>query len=109
MRNRMNAEEEQQTQQDNVRKYLYIEQLAACAPWSPDAIRTMIARGTFKLGVHYFKPHGPNGRPIFSWDAIVSYIESGNAAARSDGAIPLADGTVIDLHEATTKAHRLRD
>lgn len=104
----MMAEEEQQPEHDRVRKYLYIEQLAACTPWSADAIRTMIARGAFKLGVHYFKPHGPNGRPIFSWDAIVSYIESGNAAPRSEDAIPLADGTVIDLHEATTKAHRLR-
>jgi len=93
---------------DGVRQYLYIEQLAACTPWSPDAIRTMIARGTFKLGVHYFKPHGRNGRPIFSWDAIVRYIEQGNAKPCSEDAIPLSDGRVIDLDEATAKAHRLR-
>src|SRR5262245_45005240 len=88
------------------RPYLYIEQLAACTPWSAKAIRTMMARGTFKLGVHYFKPHGPNGRPIFSWDAIVRYIEGDEVVAPADG-IPLADGTVIDLDEATAKAHRL--
>ena len=91
-----------------VRQYLYIEQLAARTPWSEDAIRTMIARGTFKLGVHYFKPHGPNSRPIFSWDAIVKYIEGGEAGERSGDVIPLADGTVVDLDEATAKAHRLR-
>jgi hypothetical protein len=90
------------------RPYLYIEQLAACTPWSTEAIRTMIARGIFKLGVHYFKPHGPNGRPIFSWDAIVRYIEGDEAAAQTGERIPLADGTVVDLNEATAKAHRLR-
>ena len=90
------------------RPYLYIEQLAACTPWSTDAIRTMMARGIFKLGVHYFKPHGPNGRPIFSWDAIVRYIEGDEVAAAAGDRIPLADGTVVDLDEATTKAYRLR-
>lgn len=92
-----------------MRSYLYIEQLAACTPWSPDAIRTMIARGTLKLGVHYFKPHGPNSRPIFSWDAIVKHIEGAEAARTSQDMIPLADGTVIDLNEATTTAYRLHD
>ena len=93
-----------------MRPYLYIEQLAACTPWSPDAIRTMMARGAFRLGVHYFKPHGPNGRPIFSWDAIVRYIEGDTSELRSEdaNAIRLADGRVIDLDEATTKAQRLR-
>ena len=90
------------------RAYLYIEQLAACTPWSQDAIRTMIARGTFKLGVHFFKPHGPGGRPIFSWNAIVKYIEGDGVVARKGDVIPLADGTVIDLNEATTKTNRLR-
>lgn len=91
-----------------LREYLYIEQLAACTPWTPDAIRTMMARGTFKLGVHYFKPHGPSGRPIFSWDAVVKYIEGADGASQAGDVIPLADGTVIDLNEATSKAHRLR-
>ncbi|MCK6553887.1 hypothetical protein L6Q96_04790 [Candidatus Binatia bacterium] len=91
-----------------MRQYLYIEQLAACTPWTPDAIRTMMARGAFKLGVHYFKPHGPGGRPIFSWDAVVRYIHGDDERPAGDEVIPLADGTVIDLNEAATKAHRLR-
>ena len=89
-----------------MRRYLYIEQLAACTPWTTDAIRTLISRGAFKLGVHYFKPTGPNGRPIFSWDAIVKYIEGEDAAMGES--ISLADGTEIDLDEATAKAYRLR-
>ena len=91
-----------------MRQYLYIEQLAELTPWSEDAIRTMMARGKFKRGMHYFKPHGENSRPIFSWDAIVKYIEGESDAAAADDVIPLANGTVIDLHEATAKAHRLR-
>ncbi|MFN8625324.1 MAG: hypothetical protein U0587_04980 [Candidatus Binatia bacterium] len=88
-----------------MRRYLYIDQLAELTPWSPDAIRSMMVRGTFKLGEHYFKPHGPNSRPIFSWEAIVQYIEA--QQREGDDNIPLADGTVIDLDEATAKAHRL--
>jgi hypothetical protein len=98
---------EEKSTEARPRPYLYIEQLATCTPWSADAIRTMMARGTFKLGVHYFKPHGPNGRPIFSWEAIVRYIEGSDVAAPAGDSIPLADGSVIDLNEATSKAHRL--
>lgn len=89
------------------REYLYIEHLAELTPWSPDAIRTMIARGVFRLGVHYFKPHGHGSRPIFCWRAIQEYIEQGGAGSRRGETIPLADGSVVDLDEATTKAHRL--
>ena len=85
---------------------LYIDQLTQLTPWSPDAIRTMMARGEFKLGRDYFKPHGPNSRPIFSWPAVVEYIES-EPHELAGGKIPLANGCVIDLNEATTKAHRL--
>lgn len=89
------------------REYLYIEQLAELTPWTPDAIRTMIARHVFRLGVHYFKPHGRNSRPIFCWKAVREYIELGNAGTGET--IPLANGSVVDLDEATTKAHRLLD
>ena len=91
------------------REYLYIEQLAELTPWTEDAIRTMVARGKFKLGVHYFKPQGLNSRPIFSWEAVVKYIEVDDNASRAGDVIPLADGTMIDLNETTAKAHRLRD
>lgn len=90
------------------REYLYIDQLASRTPWSANAIRLMMARGTLKLGVHYFKPGGGAARPIFSWEAIVRYIEGNDAVTETGDVIPLSDGTVIDLNEATAKAHRLR-
>lgn len=91
-----------------MREYLYIEQLAERTPWSAKAIRNMITRGQLKLGVHFFKPQGPSARPIFSWEAIVKYIEEGGDGEEKGDAITLADGTVIDLDEATKKTHRLR-
>jgi hypothetical protein len=81
--------------------------LAEVTPWTPDAIRTMIARGVFKLGVHYYKPHGPASRPIFSWQAVMNYIEGTEPQSENGDAIRLADGTVIDLDQATKQATRL--
>lgn len=89
-----------------MRAYLYIDQLSEVTPWSPPAIRTMIARGVFKEGVHFFKPQGPGSRPIFAWRAVVEYIE-GTAAQAADGSIPLPDGRAINLDEATKEAQRL--
>ncbi len=86
-----------------VRPYLYVEQLAEVTPWSQDAIRNMISRGVFSEGVHYFRPRGPGRRPIFSWRAVVEYIEQ---SARTDR-IRLADGRVINLDEATNDTERL--
>ena len=58
--------------------------------------------------MHYFK-HGLRSRPIFSWAAVREYIE-GTAhapAGPSVGRVPLANGTVINIHEAATALHRL--
>lgn len=67
----------------------------------------MIARGTFKEGVHYFRPSGRGGRPIFSWSAVVKYIQGETMSAASDGSIPLADGGSVNLDEAAKEARRL--
>lgn len=90
-----------------VREYLYIDQLADLTPWSPQAIRTMIARGIFKENVHYFRPKGAASRPIFSWAAVVKYIECEDSEAAPAGSVPLASGGVIDLDEAAKEARRL--
>jgi hypothetical protein len=58
-----------------VRKYLYIEQLAELTPWSPQRIRGMIHEGEFVEGIHFFRPKGARSRAIFSWEAVVRYIE----------------------------------
>lgn len=57
------------------KKYLSIGDLSEITPWTPDAIRAKIRRGTFKKGVHYFQPEGPGSQWIFSWPAIVRHIE----------------------------------
>jgi len=92
-----------------MRQYLYIEQLAELTPWSPTAIRTMMARGDFREGVHYHKPHGRRSRPIFSWVAVREFIEG--AAPTVDpcppDGIPLASGRVVNLNEATANLRRL--
>ncbi len=82
-----------------VREYLYIEQLAELTPWSADAIRTMMARGKFQRGVHYFK-HGEGSRPIFSWKAVVEYIEREGQSAVTGDVVRLANGAVVDVDEA---------
>jgi hypothetical protein len=90
-----------------VREYLYIDQLAELTPWSADAIRTMIARGLFREGVHYFKPRGAGSRPIFSWQAVIQYIEGNGEREGESEAIPLPNGQAIGLDAATREAQRL--
>lgn len=57
------------------RAYVYIPQLAELTPWSPQRIRGMIHEGQFVEGVHFFRPKGARTRPVFSWEAVVRYIE----------------------------------
>jgi len=57
------------------RQYLYINQLAELTPWSPQRIRGMIHEGEFVEGVHFFRPKGARTHPVFSWEAVVQYIE----------------------------------
>jgi len=55
-------------------EYLSIRQLASRIPYSEGAIRNMMSRGVFRLGVHYTKPNG--GRPIFYWPAVQEWTRS---------------------------------
>ena len=93
-----------------VRAYLHIDQLAELTPWTPAAIRTMMARGVFKLGVHYFKPHGPRSRPVFRWAAIVELIEGGTGGGEATReTIALANGRIVNLNGAAKNIPRLHD
>jgi hypothetical protein len=58
--------------------YLSIRELSALTPWSEQAIRTMMARGVLREGVHFFHI---GRRPVLKWDAIVAFIESGGDRA----------------------------
>jgi hypothetical protein len=92
-----------------LRPYLSITQLAEVTPWSSAAIRTMMARGVFKLGVHFFKPFGPHSHPVFCWHAVEKLIREGISAPQAGETIRLVSGTVVDLDEATTKISQLLD
>jgi len=61
-------------------EYLSIRQLAGRIPYSEGAIRNMMSRGVFRLGVHYTKPNG--GRPIFHWPAVQEWTRSQPANGR---------------------------
>lgn len=69
------------------RPYLSLAQLADLVPWTEVAIRSMVARGQLRLGTHYFQPTGRGGSLVFSWRAIVDYIEGGGGAASVAGAM----------------------
>jgi hypothetical protein len=56
-------------------EYLSIRQLAGRIPYSEGAIRNMMSRGVFRLGVHYTKPNG--GRPVFQWTAVQEWARAG--------------------------------
>jgi hypothetical protein len=55
-------------------EYLSIRQLAGRIPYSEGAIRNMMSRGVFQLGVHYTKPNG--GRPVFHWPAVQDWTRA---------------------------------
>jgi hypothetical protein len=81
--------------------YVSIAELARLTPWTERAIRTMVARGTLRLGTHYFQPSGRRGQLIFSWEAVVKYIREGTA-----GHDP-SPGVGIDLDAIRAKAQSL--
>lgn len=87
-------------------EYLSVRQLAKCTPWSEDAIRTMVARGHLRSGVHFFQPHGPRTRLLFKWAAIVAFIET-PPDKPYESSLVLANGMVVDLEEAAKTLHRL--
>lgn len=80
-----------------------MEQLAERTPWSPARIRNMIHAGIFKEGEHYFR--GPWGRrPVFSWKAVVRFIEGRPNAKQSEDDENLREarrllGEVVDDEE----------
>jgi hypothetical protein len=52
--------------------YLSIRELSSFTPWTEQAIRTMMAKGLFREGEHFFHV---GRRPIFKWTAVVLFIE----------------------------------
>lgn len=74
--------------------YLSIAELAQVTPWTNQAIRTMISRGIFRRGVHYF---AVRRRPVFKWSAIVAFIEG--REVESANSIPMNRGGLLGADE----------
>jgi hypothetical protein len=66
------------------RPYLNTAQLAAVTPWTPEAIKKMVARGELLQGVHWFQPAGPRSTRVFNWQAVRAYIEGVDEDATSE-------------------------
>jgi hypothetical protein len=64
-------------------EYLSIRQLAGRIPYSEGAIRNMMSRGVFRLGVHFTKPNG--GRPVFHWPTVQEWTRSQPDSSRRAG------------------------
>ena len=76
-------------------EYLTITELAGRLKLTPKTIQNKMAAGTFKKGLHYFRPRGMTAR--FKWSAVVEWLESSAVAAigaDSDG-IPMARNYVM--------------
>ncbi len=90
-----------------MREYLYIEHLDGLTPWTREAIETMVRRGVFRRGVHYFQPGGRRGRIIFKWSKVVEFIEQAIAAADAPVVEHTASADADGSHvEHATKALR---
>jgi hypothetical protein len=70
-------------------EYLSIESVAKRLELSPKTVKNKMAKGVFKLGVHYFRPAGLG--PRFKWTAIVAWME------QSQGQQSGADSNVIPM------------
>ncbi len=64
--------------------YLSVEELASVTPWTEDAIRSMIKRGDFVDGEHFFRV---GRRVFFKWSAVVDMIE--HRSPKPLGTVPL--------------------
>ena len=63
---------ETETSRLRAKPYLSIRELSELTPWTDQAIRTMIAKGIFREGVHFFHVRR---RPVFKWEAVIAFIE----------------------------------
>jgi hypothetical protein len=59
-------------------EYLTIAETAALLRSTPKTVANKMASGIFRLGIHYFRPHG--FRPLFKRRAIIELIEGREAS-----------------------------
>jgi len=84
-----------------VRRYFSTRELAERGPYTEDAIRRMVSRGTLRRGVHWFQPGGRKGRIVFDIEAIDAFIRKAPDTAPRLSTPPtvvrLANGRELNL------------
>jgi hypothetical protein len=78
--------------------YLSVKELSELTPFTEPAIRTMMVRGVFKKGVHYFEI---GSRRVFKWAAVVDLIEGRGVDPVCEDRIPLTGGGYLGEPEKT--------
>jgi len=78
--------------------YLSVKELSNLTPFTEVAIRTMMARGVLRKGVHYFEV---GSRRVFKWAAVVDFIEGRGVEPVCEDRIPLTGGGYLGEPEKT--------
>jgi hypothetical protein len=70
-------------------EYLTTTELAARLKLKPKTIKNKMASGTFRQGVHFFRPPGMQAR--FKWSAVVGWLEQSQdtTTENDDDSIPM--------------------
>jgi hypothetical protein len=74
-------------------EYLTIKETADFCRVKPDTIKDRMRRGTYKLGVHYFRPAG--SRPRFKKTVVIAWLEGTDVEAEDKSElkpIPMSRG-----------------
>lgn len=73
-------------QEPKAKPYVSIAELAQLTPWTEQAIRTMISRGIFVEGKHYYHV---GRRAVFKWKEVCDFIHDGlPASAEVEAPVP---------------------
>jgi hypothetical protein len=75
------------------REYLTMKELARRLGWESKTIKNKMAAGTFREGVHFFRPPGTD--PLFKWSAVQAWVEGKEVV--EIGGIPMARGYRMDF------------
>lgn len=80
------AENGDAPQEPRTKPYVSIAELAQLTPWTEQAIRTMISRGIFVEGKHYYHV---GRRAVFKWKEVCDFIHDGlPASAEIESPVP---------------------
>jgi excisionase family DNA binding protein len=71
-------------------QYLTIAEVAKALKLSPKTVKNKMASGSFRQGVHYFRPPGMHAR--FKWSAVQAWMEQSDEPSVSKASPPCTEG-----------------